>query len=373
MNQQKLYNDIRNNIEIADFKFPHIQKSNDYFPDFLATRIDEFIDFYKTKFHNLIDEQTNKDKKGNLLRKINALASALKETIDLYYAGEIFNASEKFNKSLDIILFDNIKSITTISEKKIFYRSRKNEFTNFSKEDLFHIRFENRHLVSTNRYSVPGFPALYLSDSTYTCWEESNRHRLRELWFAKIETQTVLKVLQIERVEDVIATSDKNDEIEAKLIPLLRHLLLYPLTIACTIKVKNTNGNFKPEYIIPQLLMQYIAKSDKIDGIKFPSTKINYSKLEDLEASNYVFPVKTINKNGFCNQLIEKFYCSIPTSLELEEIIFNPTKHVAIHGFQPKQKGFIELVESKKSLYELTSFGKLEKSLANLSTSKIIY
>ena len=38
--------------------------------------------------------------------------------------------------------------------------------------------------VSTNRYSVPGFPALYLGDTTYVCWEEFNKFRIRDLWFS---------------------------------------------------------------------------------------------------------------------------------------------------------------------------------------------
>ena len=153
---------------------------------------------------------------------------------------------------------------------------------------------------------------------------------------------------------------------------LLRYLITFPLTIACSIKVKNPTGNFKPEYIIPQLLLQYISRNDKIDGLKFLSTKVDYSKLYNIDAYNYVFPVKTIKKEGFCSVLSELFHSTEPTSLELEEIIYNPTTHpMVIGGGTPSDTRQIELVEGQKSYYSTTSFGKIETTLRIRKVGKV--
>jgi hypothetical protein len=142
------------------------------------------------------------------------------------------------------------------------------------------------------------------------------------------------------------------------------------LAIACSIKVKFPFGNFKPEYIIPQLLLQYISKKDGIDGLKFPSTRIDYSKLTQVKGYNYVFPVKTIDRVGFCKVLKQTFHCTEPTSLELEEIINNP---IGIsHSSGPLHDGReIELINGIKSKYSRTSFGKIEYRLLNRNTGEI--
>lgn len=55
-----------------------------------------------------------------------------------------------------------------------FYRMRKIEDrrTNITYDEMFHIPLNKRRMVTTQRYSTPGYPCLYLGKSIYTCWEE---------------------------------------------------------------------------------------------------------------------------------------------------------------------------------------------------------
>jgi len=69
-------------------------------------------------------------------------------------------------------------------ELHIAYRVRRSKAPSLSREDLFHIPFEERHKVATQRYSIPGLPCLYLSGSLYTCWEEMGRPPFHELHVA---------------------------------------------------------------------------------------------------------------------------------------------------------------------------------------------
>jgi ribosomal protein S19 len=232
---------------------------------------------------------------------------------------------------------------------------------------MFHVRFEYRNKISTNRYSIPGFPALYLGESTYVCWEELNRSRLRDLWFSRIENTEELNVIKIQRFEDLLEEIEQISNEDDKLSHLCRYMIIYPLIIACTIKVKDQKSNFTPQYIVPQLLLQYIAQfknaDERIDGIMYLSSQVDYSKVNGVRAYNYVFPVKASLKGGFCKQLSKIFHISEPTSLEIEEIIHNPL-YPGVYARDDEATASIELANGIKSTYLTMSFGRLEQSLA---------
>lgn len=347
-----------------DFKFPLVQTENEYYPNYIKVKLNSFISFYKENIlgKNIILNDTE------IFNNIQILSNGIVSCILDFYEGKIFEATATFNRTLEEILFDQINLLSKIPLNSKFYRARKNDKHQFVKEDLFHIDFQSRHLVSTNRYSVPGFPALYLADTTYTCWEEFDRYRLRELWFSRIENQRDLKIIKFERIHDFLNEMEINPSMNHHEL-FGSYLLAFPLTIACTVKAQFPHGNFKPEYIISQLLLQYISKNDTIDGIKFPSSKINYDDLINVKCYNYVFPVKKITEKGYCEKLMETFFITQPTSLELEEIIFNPS---SLFG-RPStgQKGIIKLIKNKEAQYEHTSFGKLESCLNRLQLEKI--
>jgi hypothetical protein len=360
-------------INIKDFEAPLVQSDISYFPEFLDNGLDKYLDFYKSNLVTHIDQKVPFDsgKDNIVINKIEHFSIGIKKTVDFFYKGKIFEATETFNRLLEDILFDDIKAISTIPKETNFYRARVQSDKHLKKADLFHVKFEMRHVVSTNRYSVPGFPALYLGDTAFVCWEEFNRPKLKDLWFSRLINTKELSIIQIQRIEDFL-TELSSIPVDFQLTFLLRYLITFPLTIACSIKVKYPNGNFKPEYIIPQLLLQYISKNSEIDGIKFPSTKVDYDKLNDVDAYNYVFPVKTHEKNGFCSVLTSLFHSTEPTSLELEEIIYNPVSHpMVVGGGSSTDKRRIELVEGLKSFYSTTSFGKIELSLLNRNTGKV--
>ncbi len=75
----------------------------------------------------------------------------------------------------------------------------------------------------------------------------------------------------------------------------------------CSIRVKHPEDAFKPEYIVPQLLLQWIRQS-KYDGICYFSTRIDNITDENLELfRNYAFPVKDRLAQGICQRLANKF------------------------------------------------------------------
>lgn len=193
------------------------------------------------------------------------------------------------------------------------------------------------------------------------------------MWFSRFANVKPIQLVQIQRIEDLfkqIKGIPSLHEVD-KISILNTFLIMFPLSIACSIRVKDVNANFKPEYIIPQLLLQYISTNPHIDGITYLSTLIDYRKINDVPSYNYVFPVKNIAKEGFCSTLIGKFHLTSPTSLEMEELL----NHYQYTKFNDNDESllnaYIEIIDGEKSLYHNTAFGRLEKSLKNRSIEGI--
>lgn len=327
------------------------QKEGEYFPDFVKQKLYEYTTFYNKNLKTLIDDSeifSNKESSPPL-RKIKVLSDAINKTIDTHYDGNIHKASSilfrAFNKTIalknvgGVIYPDKVMAMNTEYSREDYplYRGRKEEIEKpyFSKIDLFHIPFEERYKIRTNRYSISGNPALYFGDSTYVCWKEMEVSSCNIYYYSKFKINSIkpLKIISLKRVEDcILSTKDlsyfdhkdwenKYNELALLFINTMQYLSTFPLILACTIKVKNPtdstpNQPFKPEYIIPQLLIQFVQfqKSDII-GIKYPSTKVDYSKLENTTAYNYAFPVKKSSKDGFCKTLVDTFQLTEPTKI----------------------------------------------------------
>lgn len=365
---------ITDNIDF--FNLPNENNTkNNYYPDYIKSVLLKYEDFFIKNLGDILNDElpTVNNKKNVILKEIKNFNYVIIDTIDKYYNGKPNEANKIFSDGIKKSILEFIQIESEIPTGKIFYRARIGNEKQYSKKDLFHIEFENRHLVSTNRYSIPGIPALYLGDSTYVCWEEFNRPRFRELWFSRLENTKPLRIIEILLVKDALKKiNDENIQSKVKLIHLLKYLIYFPLTLSCTIKVKK-NGSFKPEYIISQMLLEYVLQNKEIDGIKFPSTKINYEHISNIDCYNYIFPVKTNKKIGICNELEKLFNITDPASLEMLELLNNPAEPVTyLYSGQKNSEQTIELLKDEKIYYLNTSFGKIEYELKKKNLKKIL-
>jgi len=204
--EQPYFNEILRAIDKSEFIIPK-EYNSEYFPEFISRQLDKYVKYYESNeklvfklVHNLPDTFN----RANVLDSIKTLSESIKQSVDLYFNGDIFKATQVFNNSLNFILFKDFNPIYAVPKGTVFYRSRRDEHRSFDKCDMFHVKFEDRNKISTNRYSIPGFPALYLGESTYVCWEESNRYRLRDLWFSRIENTAELNTFRMNQTSSVI-------------------------------------------------------------------------------------------------------------------------------------------------------------------------
>ena len=347
------------------------------FKKILCDKLKEYEEFFEKEILQIINKKNitfNGIKTSDILNDIKTLNIGLIKSIEEYLNGKPYEANNVFFKTLNEVNYENVKFEREIPIGNLFFRARPKSATQFKKEELFHIPFQRRTIVSTNRYSIPGIPALYLGDNSYTCWEEFERPDFKDLSFSVFENKRTLNIIRILRLDDLLKEIEENITKTFIPIEILKFFIYFPLTIACTIKVYDKKGNFKPEYIIPQMLLEYVVRNEKIDGIMFPSTKINYDNLENLKAYNYIFPIRENQDSGYCPILKSTFTLTEPTSLKLEELLDNPVYKKTFFYTQKElaeKPEKITIIKEEKKEYFNTSFGKLDTILKKKIRKKL--
>jgi hypothetical protein len=209
-----------------------------------------------------------------------------------------------------------------------------------SRKDIFHIPFEKRRLVSNQRYSVTGLPCLYLGSSIWICWDELGRPNLNDVFVSRFRFAEKVRVLDFQLPPRAMWEVFKYVQSQSKMNTLLpsasevlsrynekvmaAYIVCWPLIAACSIRVDSEAGPFFPEYIIPQLLLQWVTKDEEVDGIRYFSTR---SLLQDYYINaNCVFPARVINRKGYCSRLKNKFHLTTPLSWEILQMLNLPNR-----------------------------------------------
>lgn len=276
------------------------------FPLKLAERLGRYIDLIEDfdfeGFDGLI-QPLAKD-------EIKSLSSAICEAVKKIYEGQpaqAFNILQYKSSSFD-------KHILLHTEGHSYYRMRvvDKDKRNINHKEMFHIPYNLRNIVSTQRYSMPGYPCLYLSEHSYGCWEELGRPNLDSCMVSRLENQKALEVWDLRLPK--LSSWETAENIRA-------YLQSFPLVIACMYKVENPNGSFKPEYAIPQLLLELVHNHTDIVGITYTSVYKNRDfKFPDVVFNNFVIPVKDTTTADYCPKLCSFFKITNPTCEEYERI-----------------------------------------------------
>lgn len=235
-----------------------------------------------------------------------------------YYSGRHNMAYSLFKEALNACIDVDIFT-RNISNSSVFYRARKHKINeNLDKQDMFHIPFEKRFKVATERYSYPGLPCLYLGSSPEVCATELGKTP-EELTIARFiyhKRKDECKVFDLTSLLFDYFTGVYENDSEKFLANL-------PLILVCSTYseyVDKSEVKFKKEYILPQLLLEYIInesvfKDYNVIGIKYFSVKedfIQYFLNGDFynmqKICNFVFPAQeTKNNEGYCSQLKDMF------------------------------------------------------------------
>lgn len=296
------------------FALPKITPKNKTYRKFINELFDAYLKLFEQVDEKVISIPGLKSVQtlGGIIQRQRKFIDGIVKTLEVYYDGQPAQAYEVFVKTMDnrIKSFATLQTLRDFMPGESFYRIRtKEENYPLSSSEMFHIPFHLRGKVTTQRYSIPGFPSLYLAKSLYVAWEELKRPNLDKFQAVRLESTETLRCLDLLSPKLERNTMDKD---------AYRYLMIWPLIAACSIKVANPQDSFKPEYIIPQLLLQWVRNTGNIDGIIYASTNIRLNRKIPLKnLYNVVLPVKDNNEEGLCTQLSEKFEMTPAISRQL--------------------------------------------------------
>ncbi len=175
------------------------------------------------------------------------------------------------------------------------------------RKDLFHTPYQMRNKCDTARFSILGYPSLYLSTSLYTACQETNVKNGFSYSYFRAKKDSELLMVDLSLPNRQLAFFEDYSLV-----------LFYPLIVICSLKVKDPSSPFKPEYIIPQLLTQIIRlHANMFHGFFYTSTKYPKMNFKDPNQRNVVLFVPYADSvYGYSKELAEKLESTLPFAVE---------------------------------------------------------
>lgn len=258
----------------------------------------------------------------NILKVINdvsKLSSIIIDVIQKYENGDVYTSIQAFTEDLmlDPIVFNIVReSKKTLDINQNFYRATTDKSNdNLAQDRMFHIPFSMRRKIKNYRFSINGYPCLYISNCSYLCWEEMNRPKLDELSVSKfkyIGPKKKFTVISLDSSIFLESNMKKNLSGKHKRVVMaeLEDLIIkLPLFFILLNKVKEKEEHFKPEYIFPQMFTNFIKNAlvpRDACGIEYPSTKIRDDSFSLFNYSFFTLPTPK-TKSGYCKHLKNRF------------------------------------------------------------------
>lgn len=351
-------------IDISDGTFKRIFNDKKFF---LPLRWDN-KDFEET-IETLFDDYCRAIKQNTLndclCNEVRGICGLIEYAIDKYLHGFPSDASKILEGLMERLdeehpLIDYQKSSYYARQERpdpldLYRITIVNENIPYERSRVFHVPYTSRSKIATSRYSIAGFPSLYLGTSLELCSEEINYNPHEQFALAakfklvreEINSNTHIKVIDLAiKPQDFIgenpeidndyrldstqknhdsttdrSTTDRGRTIEPKILKTKAvrnaYIRWYPLIAACSYIRANKKDPFAAEYIIPQLLMQWIRhkmeywEPTQLIGIRYFSCASE--RASDL-GFNYVFPAsgRKAKKRMFCRILSKSFKLTEP-------------------------------------------------------------
>lgn len=211
---------------------------------------------------------------------------------------------------------------------RALFRARwKGEFNPKDIKEFFHIPFSKRHLVGSQRFSIPGLPLLYIGSSILTVEKELEANSSNDLEYSIF----LPSYSHFYSARIFSLRNDINDLLENSLPGLMDDGVYYPysgdgsysykprfareiqaniLLQICTFPTEYKKS-FIPEYVVPQMLTVALQEK-KFDGLCFPSTKCFGSLRDNHRFSshhlNFVLFTKYSATYEHDRELFNRFY-----------------------------------------------------------------
>lgn len=178
-------------------------------------------------------------------------------------------------------------------------------------KDMLHLPKNLRSKSGNYRFSIPGNPSLYLSNTSYGCWIETGNPDDNHFNVSPALLDGKQKILNLAVYTHnlLYLESLDNEEREKKLYCWLK---LFMLNIATSYRIEESGRTFKSEYIISQAIMM-ACKRLGYDGLAYYSRRVSNINFA-LCAINLVL---FVSYNGEYSELLNHIKIDKPTNFSL--------------------------------------------------------
>ena len=336
----------------------------------IGEKFEEEASKYLTLLDNCDECDLDADKKAEFNEKLNESKRVAAEISTKIIA--VFESYEESNYKVSQELFDEVMEIlrpalfislmngrilVSAGEKTIctcmrlfgssnggrYFRIRavdgRSQTIKSNPNELFHIPMNKRAYSSNERFSLAGFPCLYLSTMLPLAWQECNYpskyyySEYQYIWSEsqdnKIDLSKELKLLALYSPMEIKTWgfTVKYNDFEVWNEVICRYLKMYPLILACSFINQSGNTPYKQEYIISQMLMQWVKRNhETVQGIDYFSCVDMFFDTSKWCANNIVIPAFPNYENGISVPLREKFSWTMPAFCELPIVSKNKTE-----------------------------------------------
>lgn len=301
MNQEELFNKM---LELAPSEYNDV----------------DFLDHCRSLFERYVSLLRDYEPQGEeiqgkiriVIEKAEGYCNALLSCIEDYYKGLLSQSYLTLKGCLDSL------PKWKAAHKFSTYRMRVvEEGTMPTFEGMFHIPYEKRGIIKTQRYSVPGLPCLYLGFTPYTCWFEMEKPELDRTYLSRYQPNDFYMYLPF-CLPEIIGWK------EGKLAnrKFLDDLLYFPFVIVSMVKVAKKNVYFKPEYIIPQMIVQWLLEGrtpednpmKKPIGVMYTSVHYDKNKAKEnlAQYKNLAIPCYYQEEKKYSQSLAKMFMYTDP-------------------------------------------------------------
>ena len=308
---------------------------------------DFYMTLYKFLKHYREDVEKRFGENEVLCADVAEICKGLCLAIHSSFKGNLGGAYENVSGVLDLLeernsLFDDAKEV--IGEEKLYRVVDAGDTASHDRKRIFHVPFSMRTKMSTCRYSVPGYPSLYLGTSLELCAREVHCYPPTETTIAarfemdlpededfpypyyhpskfEIYDNGDCKIIDLAvKPADAVEKVKKHLSTLAEEVLVPEYILLYPLIAAGSFIRAKRGDPYSPEYIIPQLVTEWLCRNEErsVTGIKYFSCASEEAARRDY---NYVFPSSGVafgvreTTKDYCAKLAHRFTLTNPVHI----------------------------------------------------------
>ena len=246
---------------------------------FVVEKDSDYIDHLRKKFDLVLKQAKNAGADAESIYIIQKYKTKIQLALECYYEAAIAECNIIILSLLEDIGDDSF-AVSELKNSSAFYGDKTRELQLFrcrlgdpssayTAKDMLHLPRNLRAKSGNYRFSIPGNPSLYLSNSSYGCWIETGFPPESEFNVSPVLLDGTQKVFNL---AVYIRDFFKLNEFEEGRVHCWLKLCM--LSVATSYRIKEQNRVFKSEYIISQAIMMACRKLG-YDGVAYYSKRVN--------------------------------------------------------------------------------------------------